>query len=172
MRHFFKFVTATILVSVGLLGCDAQMVGGLTRAAAGAFASKKTFGASLTGYNHTDKSIGAFYVNGSWGGNIFPGTGGGKFVCCVDLPNPWHEGLSVTVEWEDEDGSMHKRVVPVPQYEARKSSGLKVHFLRSGQIKVFAGPTFLGHPDYPLKGVESELQPGVPIEIVQVLKKN
>ena len=66
---------------------------------------------------------------------------------------------------------MHKRVVPVPQYEAGKSSGLKVHFLRNGQIKVFAGPTFLGHPDYPLKGVDSELQPGVPIEIVQVLKR-
>ena len=170
MRHLFKFVTATILVSVGLLGCDAQ-IAGEAKGAVATKASGKTFAASMTGYNHTDKSIGAFYVNGGWGGNIFPGTGGGKFVCCVDLPNPSYEGYSVTVEWEDEEGSMHKRVVPVPHYEARKSSGLKVHFLRSGQIKVFAGPTFLGHPDYPLKGVESELKPGVPIEIVQVLKR-
>ena len=166
MRHLFKFVTATILVSVGLLGCDAHIAGGVNGPVA-TKASGKTFGASLTGYNHTDKSIGAFYVNGGWGGNIFPGTGGGKFVCCADLPNPWHEGLSVTVEWEDEDGSMHKRVVPVPQYEAGKSSGLKVHFLRSGQIKVFAGPVYLGHRNYPLKGVEAELKPGVPIEILE-----
>ena len=70
MRHFFKFVTATILVSVGLLGCDAHIAGGVNGPVA-TKASGKTFGASLTGYNHTDKSIGAFYVNGGWGGNIF-----------------------------------------------------------------------------------------------------
>ena len=167
MRHLFKIITTIILVSLGLLGCDAQIVGGLTRAAAGALVSKKTFGASLTGYNHPDKFIGAFYENGAWGGNISQGTGGGSFVCCADLPNPWHEGLSVTVEWEDEESQMHKRVVPVPQYDAKTTAGFKVHFLRNGELKVFAGPVYLGHRDYPLKGVEAELKPGVPIEILE-----
>ena len=171
MTYLLKTIVSALLACVMLLGCEAQTADG-AKGAVATKASGKTFGASLTGYNHTDKFIGAFYVNGAWGGNISQGTGGGSFVCCADLPNPWYEGYSVTVEWEDEDSIMHKRVVPVPQYEARKTAGLKVHFLRSGQIKVFAGPTFLGHPDYPLKGVESELQPGVPIEIVQVLKKN
>lgn len=166
MRHLFKFITAIILVSVGLLGCDAQ-IAGEAKGAVAAKASGKTFGASLTGYNHTDKSIGAFYVNGGWGGNVFPGTGGGSFVCCVDLPNPWYEGFSVTVEWEDHEGKMQKRVVPVPQYHAKTSSGFKVHFLRNGELKVFAGPVYLGHRDYPLKGVEAELKPGVPIEILE-----
>ena len=166
MTYLLKTIVSALLACVMLLGCEAQTADG-AKGAVATKASGKTFGASLTGYNHTDKFIGAFYVNGAWGGNISQGTGGGSFVCCVSLPNPWHEGLSVTVEWEDEESVMHKRVVPVPQYEARKSSGLKVHFLRSGEIKVFAGEVFLRHRDYPLKGVEAELKPGVPIEILE-----
>jgi hypothetical protein len=122
--------------------------------------------ASLVGYNHTDKTIAAFYVDGVWGGNITPGSGGGSFVCCADLPDPWHEGYSVTITWEDHEGKMQKRVVPVPRYDPKTLSDFNVHFLRSGQIKVFAVRMTLGHRDYPLTGSESELKPGVPIKKV------
>jgi hypothetical protein len=43
---------------------------------------------------------------------------------------------------------------------------LNVHFLRDGEVKVFANRLSLWHPDYPLKGKEAELQPGVPIEVL------
>jgi hypothetical protein len=129
-------------------------------------ATGKTVSASLVGYNHTDKTIAAFYVNGEWGGNVFPGTGGGKFVCCVEIPDPWREGYAVTITWEDHEGKMQKRVVQVPKYDPKTLSDFNVHFLRSGQIKVFAVRMGLRHRDYPLTGPEAELKPGVPIEKV------
>jgi hypothetical protein len=122
-----------------------------------AAARGKTVSASLVGYNHTDKTIAAFYVNGAWGGNITPGSGGGSFVCCAQLPDPWREGYTVTITWEDHEGKMQERVVPVPKYEPKTVAGFKVHFLRDGQIKVFANRVMLGHPDYPLKGAEAKM---------------
>jgi len=151
------------------MGCHAQQQGRMPESAESATraaTSGKTVSASLTGYNHTDKSIGAFYVNGEWGGNIFPGTGGGKFVCCVDLPDPWHQGYSVTVSWEDHDGKMREREVPVPKYDPKTLSDFNVHFLRNGEIKVFALRMGLRNRDYTLTGPESELKPSVPIEKV------
>ena len=145
------FFVVAIAAPLWLSACDDSTVN----------LSRKTVNAELTGYNHTDRFIGAFYVNGQWGGNIDSGSGGGSFVCCVELPNPWHEGLKVRVKWEDYDGVIHERDVPVPRYEAKKAGGLNVHFLRSGEIKVFAGMTFLGHPDYPLKGEEAKLPPSI-----------
>lgn len=124
----------------------------------------RTVGANLTGYNHTDKTIGAFYVNGVWGGNITPHSGGGSFVCCAELPAPWHAGIVVKIEWEAHDGKMHERQVELPQYEAATLSRLSVHFLRDGEIKVFANRLSLWHPDYPLKGEEAELRRGAPID--------
>jgi hypothetical protein len=128
-------------------------------------AKSATIPVELTGYNHTDKTIGAFYVNGQWGGNITPGSGGGSFVCCVALPNPWHPDMKVRVRWEDQDGAYHEQDVSVPAYDAKETGGLNVHFLRSGEIRVFAGMIYLGHPDYPLKGKEADLKPGVPIQL-------
>lgn len=160
-------------VVCALIGCSgklepASVASGASETSAKAKSSVqgKTVSASLVGYNHTDKTIAAFYVNGAWGGNITPGSGGGSFVCCADLPDPWREGYTVTVSWEDHAGKMQERVVPVPKYDPKTLSDFNVHFLRSGEIKVFALRMTLGHPDYPLKGGESELKPGVPIEKV------
>jgi len=119
----------------------------------------KTVSAELLGYNHTDKTIAAFYVNGHGGGSIWPGSGSG-FSCCVDLPRPWHEGYTVTVTWEDHEFKMQKREILIPKYDATRAGGLNLHFLRSGEIKAFAGMTILGHPDYPLKGEEAKMPPG------------
>lgn len=126
----------------------------------------KTVSANLTGYNHTDKTIGAFYVDGVWGGNVTPPAGGGKFVCCTVLPSPWTETVFVKLTWEDHDGKTHTKQVSVPRYDPRTLSRLNVHFLRDGEVKVFANRLSLWHPDYPLKGKEAELQPGVPIEVL------
>jgi len=123
----------------------------------------QTASAQLVGYNHTDHSISAFYVNGAWGGQLSSGEGGGGFVCCIDMPTAWHEGYSVLVEWEDQGGTAQKRHVPVPKYDAKKMAAVGVHFLRDGQIKVFASPVFLGHPDYPLQGEQAKMPPG-PLE--------
>jgi hypothetical protein len=120
----------------------------------------------LTGYNHTSKTIGAFYVNGIWAGNITPGSGGGSFVCCVALPSPWHAGTTVTVGWEDHEGKSHEQKVELPQYEDSTLSRLSVHFLRNGEITAYANRLSLWHPDYPLKGQEAELRLGVPIEVL------
>ncbi len=128
--------------------------------------SAKTVPAELTGYNHTDKTIAAFYVNGEWGGNITPGAGGGSFVCCVELPVPWRPGLTAKITWEDHELKMQAREVAVPEYDPKTLSTFNVHFLRSGEIKVFVNRLGLGHPDYPLKGKEAELKPGVPIDLV------
>ena len=161
-----RIALIAIITACALLGCKENASGAPSGAASAVAKQGKTVSAELTGYNHTGKTIGAFYVNGEWGGNITPGAGGGKFVCCVELPNPWQEGYTVTVTWEDHEGKMQKREVPVPKYDPKTLSDFNVHFLRSGEIKVFALRFGLRHRDYPLTGPESELRPGVPIDKV------
>lgn len=121
-----------------------------------------SFSSQITGYNHTDKTIGSFDVNGVWGGNAVPHSGGGSSTCCLQLPLPWRPGLTVQIDWEDEKGQQHVRVVPVPRFDAKSLGIFNVHFLRSGEIAVFEINAGLGHPDYPLKGEEANLKPGVP----------
>ena len=123
--------------------------------------SRASFPSEITGYNHTDKSIASFDVDGIWGGNALPHTGGGSTTCCLQLPLPWHPGLTVKIDWEDEQGE-HERVVAVPSYDKKSIGTFNVHFLRSGEIKVFDVRGSLGTPDYPLQGEEANLKPGVP----------
>ncbi len=157
-----------LAAALALWGCDPHTTTAQAPASAASGSipkwSGKTVGASLTGYNHTDKTIAAFYINGEWGGNITPGAGGGSFVCCVELPAPWQPGLKVKVSWDDHEGKTHSRDVEVPKYDPKTLSAFNVHFLRSGEIKVFANRLSLWHPDYPLKGQEAELKPGEPIK--------
>ena len=84
-------------------------------------------------------------------------------MCCVELPVPWRQGLIAKITWEDHVGKMQSRDVAVPEYDSKTLSRFSVHFLRSGEIKVFANRLSLWHPDYPLKGKEAELKPGEPI---------
>jgi len=58
--------------------------------------------AGITGINHTRTYIAAFYVDGTWGGNISSiqnGGGGGSNVCCIVLPRHHTPGLAATVRW-------------------------------------------------------------------------
>jgi len=159
MREFI----AVLIAAIALLGCNAKTSAepGSAPSASAPVKQGKTVSAELLGYNHTDKTIAAFYVNGHGGGTIWPGSGSG-FSCCFDLPRPWHEGYTVTVTWEDHEFKTQKREILIPKYDATNIGSFNVHFLRSGEIKAFAGMTILGHPDYPLKGKEAELKPGIP----------
>ncbi|CAJ0772635.1 DUF3304 domain-containing protein [Ralstonia chuxiongensis] len=120
----------------------------------------KALSTNVVGYNHTSRSIGHFTVNGSEGGFLGPHEGGGKFACCISIPSPWRPGLTATVGWTDEnDEHYQERVVAVPQYDAKQTAQFSVHFLRSGEIKVFVTMYGLRNPNYPLQGPEASLRP-------------
>jgi hypothetical protein len=51
---------------------------------------------NLMGFNRTDRVVYAFYVNDSWGANLFEHGGGGKATCCMSLP---HDSKTVRVRW-------------------------------------------------------------------------
>ncbi|NSX06297.1 DUF3304 domain-containing protein [Cupriavidus gilardii] len=117
-------------------------------------------GTNIVGYNHTDKDIGHFTVNGDGGAYIGAHEGGGKFACCASVPKSWRPGLTITVGWTDEyDRNYQERVVEVPKYD--KVGDVAVHFLSSGQIRVFVTNYAIWHPQYPLKGKDAQLKPGV-----------
>jgi hypothetical protein len=132
---------------------------------------------AVTGYNHTEKEIGFFTVgrgdgkggDGTEVGYLGPGTGGGGETCCILAPAVWPQGMTVKVTWESWTKSTPQtltRVVPVPKYDAKDASTLDVHFLHNGEVKVFVTKYMLGHRDYPLKGKEAEMKPGVPVKII------
>ena len=156
--------TASVVATVAMTGCHQRQEGTAQAPATSGLESKSGqggFSSGITGYNHTDKTIASFAVDGVWGGNVRPHTGGGSSACCLQLPIPWHDGLSVKVDWEDDQGQQHDRVVPVPRYDAKSIGIFNVHFLRNGEIRVFDLNGILGSPDYPLQGDEADLTPGV-----------
>jgi hypothetical protein len=125
----------------------------------------------LTGYNHTERSIGSYSVSipggtGTGAGYLGPGEGGGGFTCCVTVPKVWQDGMKITVSRRALVNGKPNEVlttVAVPKYDETGASFLSVHFLRAGGIKVFVTKYGLYHRNYPLKGVEAELRRGVPI---------
>ena len=58
----------------------------------------------------------------------------------------------------------------MPPYD--KVSRLAVHFLRNGEVKVFATMYGLSHPDYPLQGEEATMKPGVPLRLPYGLRED
>jgi hypothetical protein len=101
-------------------------------------------------------------------GFLNKGAGGGSYTCCLTIPLEWRPGLFVTVTYATFSGDAEKKVahvVAIPKYDGTNVSTMNVHFLRNGTVKVFVTRIMLGHRDYPLKGKEAELKPGVPIKI-------
>ena len=122
---------------------------------------EKTDAVGIRAYNHTDNVVGQFQINGGSGGSFVVPHGSGGLTCCAVIPAKWRRGLQVTVRWSDGHfNNEQERTVSIPEYDNR-GTDLVVHFLRSGEIKVFVTGYLLGHPDYPLKGEEAELTPGV-----------
>jgi hypothetical protein len=135
--------------------------------------SKPTKLLDFTAYNHTDEGIAWFAVNiseenGGVAGFLNAGAGGGGYTCCISLPSQWRTGLTVSITSATVDGETERtkvQIVPIPRYDPATATTMNVHFLRNGAAKVFVTRIMLGHRDYPLKGKEAELKPGVPIEI-------
>ena len=125
---------------------------------------EKTYAVGIRGYNHTDKVIGQFQINGGSGGSfVAPHSGGGKVTCCVSIPAKWRPGLQVSIRWSDgKFENEQERVVPVPKYTDDTVGDFSVHFLRNGEIKVFSSKYALWSPHYPLKGEEAGLEAGKP----------
>ena len=133
---------------------------------------KDSLSSSVVGYNHTDKDIGSFTLrigeSTSSGGFLLEHHSGGE-ACCIAIPNPWQPGLTATVGWTDNYAENYQeREIPISQYDTKQVGHVAVHFLRNGEIKMFATMFILGHPDYPLKGPEAGLYPGEdPVEVFQ-----
>jgi hypothetical protein len=112
---------------------------------------------SIVGYNHTDKYIHSFTVNGGGGSNAFAHSGGGSFVCCVLVPPKWRPELKAQIRWMNEDDSWNETTVNIPQYGPTSISRFNVHFLSGGKVKIFVFNGSLGYPNYPLQGNEATL---------------
>lgn len=98
---------------------------------------------NLNALNYTEIPIGKFYVDGTWGGNVRSriGSGGLGILCCVSLPKKWRPGLTVTVEWRDDEmykndpNSLTSRVVPVEKYEYFSDGFLWVLFFQAERLR-------------------------------------
>jgi hypothetical protein len=111
---------------------------------------------SIVGYNHTDKYIHSFTVNGGGGSNAFAHSGGGKIVCCVEVPKAWKPGLTAKIRWMNEDDSWNEALVDIPKY-SRESGDFQVHFFADGSVKAFVFNGDNNVPGYPLAGREAKL---------------
>lgn len=120
---------------------------------------KKSFPVGVAAYNHTDKTIVDFEINDDGVGRaIFPHSGGGV-TCCLSMPAKWHQGQLLKVRWATKlNAPYEEQVVSVPKY--MEVDGFSIHFLRSGEVKVFVSRYRLGSPQYPLTGPEAGLREG------------
>ncbi len=106
----------------------------------------------VSGLNYTDTDISIFSVNGYAGHGIYPGDGGGKFVCCIAVPRQWREGMRVTVGWTADDrrqDAWKERIVEVPRYAKNEIGAFVVHFYPGDVVKVLVTDKIVGHPEYP-----------------------
>ncbi|MGM3277984.1 DUF3304 domain-containing protein [Ralstonia sp. 24A2] len=107
--------------------------------------------ASIVPYNHTHTTVDNFYVDGTWGGISDAKTGGGRSLCCVMIPERWHDRLQVTVKWQletDPDSNWHEKRVDVPRYD--EPGELQVHFYGGDTVKVVITNWDLRSPNNPL----------------------
>lgn len=114
-------------------------------------------GLKLNALNYTDVPIGTFYVDGTWGGNVPAriGSAGGGITCCVSVPRQWRPGLTVKVEWRNDEmykrnpDAVASRVVPIEQYGSFSDGYLWIVFFPGDRIKAYASPWLPGAPAFP-----------------------
>jgi hypothetical protein len=104
-----------------------------------------TFSAQLVAYNHSDTPIYFFTVNGTLGPNAMAQGGGGKFSCCVSLPEKWRPGMRAKITWEyDRMNETAPQLPPqsieieIPKY--KKAGNFHVHFYENHNAKLLSRP--------------------------------
>jgi hypothetical protein len=111
---------------------------------------------SVVGANYTHNGIQSFSVDGAWGANVLPFTGGGSFVCCARYPKHWSPNLTVLVEWRrsdvrGDDGQWKiislKKVVHVEKYI--RGGNVYVLFLPDDEVRVYVSEVGVGSPEFP-----------------------
>ena len=124
----------------------------------------------ITGNQHMGPAfnVSEFYVNGYYASNVGREGGGGRAVCCVELPRTWHSGLTAEVRWQVGDWSQENRSeigygefynvrwknyiahVPVEQY--KQAAWLHVHFFSDGRVRVVSSELPPENPMHPIVG--------------------
>lgn len=101
----------------------------------------------IMGYNHTERYIDSFSVNGQGGGNAYPMSGGARVYCCMGYRRNLQLPIEMEVEWvwgteEDENHQITRprekasyRAIldgPVPE----DPQNLEVHFMPDGTVQL------------------------------------
>lgn len=142
----------------------------LTGGAMAACSEDKTVAVSYAAYNHTDKSIVSFVINGEGGILAASAHGGGGRMCCVVLPKHWHPGLMATIKWQEDDipifnqdgtrkvidgapatkeSPWKEQTVEVPKYEGAMGTFF-IHIFPGDEVKVLMNIYGAGSPQHPL----------------------
>ncbi len=130
----------------------------------------ETVAVSYAAYNHTDKSIVSFVINGEGGILAASAHGGGGRMCCVVLPKNWRPGLMATIKWQEDDipifnpdgtrkvidgvpatkeSPWKERTVEVPKYEGAMGTFF-IHIFPGDEVKVLMNIYGAGNPNHPL----------------------
>ena len=105
--------------------------------------------ATINPYNFTDVGVVDLFVNGGWGGNVYPNSGGGGSVCCVMVPEKWRPGLKVNVKWQKSgDEKWYTAEPEIPIYT--ESHGLQVLFFKNNKVKVYLIDSWPCRPEHPM----------------------
>ena len=113
----------------------------------------------VAAYNHTDETIFDFSINDAAVGRAIVPHAGGGVTCCLSLPRKWQQGQQLKVRWATNmKAPYEERLVPVPEY--KEVDGFSIHFLRSGEVKVFVSRYRLGSSQYPFTGPEAGMREG------------
>ncbi|RPE74791.1 DUF3304 domain-containing protein [Vulcaniibacterium tengchongense] len=148
------YLLAAVALTVLTAACQARPAAD-TEIPASASAPEGPFDLVINGYNYTDHYIDSFYVDGSWGGNLFvstPTAGGGKSTCCVR----WYSWMQVPktfrVRWtadaclyeQEVEGQVFTQVkhlwkeqdVTLATPPPATPVAFEVHFYRDGRVEV------------------------------------
>lgn len=132
----------------------ALFVVGLLFALAGCPGKNEINPSNVSGYNYTGYYIGGFRISNegqeisAGGPNVFPKepgeerSGGGKYVCCIGIPEKWRSGMKLVVKWNVDKildgkhlGIWYTATTKVPPYGPR-TAGFIVHFLPGDRIRI------------------------------------
>jgi hypothetical protein len=151
-RFRLGYLLSLFLLAVGLTGCEEK-----PKVVEPAYVK-------MSAYNHTEDYIHQYYIDGAWGGNSRAYGGGGKFVCCIGVPEEWRPGLTATVRWTTSSSipgthsgeTWHEQVVPIEPYGIA-GTRLNVHFLPDNKVRLLVWSGAAGSEGY--SGPEAPVKP-------------